>query len=78
MSKTPSWLDIVSSAAISKVKVKDVRHKTIGHEKACVSVCIATKGDGIRLKPFITFADTKQETKALDEEFKKHCRVASS
>ena len=36
------------------------------------------KGDSKKLKPFIIFASASREAKALDGEFKKHCRVVSS
>ena len=35
-----------------------------------VSVCLAEKADGTKLKPLIVFRGTKRESKALDEEFK--------
>ena len=43
-----------------------------------VSVCLAAKADGTKLKPFIVFPGAKRETKQLNEEFKNKCFVASS
>ena len=43
-----------------------------------VSVCLTAKADGTRLKPFIVFAGAKRKCKALNEEFKSKCIVASS
>lgn len=43
-----------------------------------MSVCLAAKGDGTKLKPFIVFPGAKREEKALNEEFKTKCVVASS
>ena len=39
---------------------------------------MAVKGDGTKIKPFIVFAATKRESKALHEELKSQCSIASS
>ena len=36
------------------------------------------KADGTKLKPMIVFGSAKRESKALNEEFKSRCVVASS
>ena len=46
--------------------------------KTEVSVCLAAKADGTKLKPFIVFPGAKRKTKLLNEEFKAKCVVASS
>ena len=43
-----------------------------------MSVCLAARGDGTKLKPFIVFAGAKRESTALHEEYKRQCSVASS
>ena len=43
-----------------------------------MNVCLAAKGDGTKMKPFIVFAATKRESKCLHEEFKSKCSNASS
>ena len=52
--------------------------KTTGHEKYMVSICLAAKADGTKLKPFVVFCVTKRESKLLDEEFESRCVVKSS
>ena len=47
-------------------------------KKVRVSVCLAAKGDVTKLKPFVVFAGAKRESKALHEEYKRQCSVASS
>ena len=49
-----------------------------GHEKCMVSVCLAAKADGIKLKSLVVFRATKRVSKSLDEEFKFRCVVKSS
>ncbi|XP_057309355.1 uncharacterized protein LOC130647499 [Hydractinia symbiolongicarpus] len=78
MDETPVWADMVSSTTVNKTGQKDVMLKTTGHEKVCVTVCLAAKGDGIKLKPYIVFSGAKRESAALNEEFKTKCIVASS
>ena len=78
MDETPVWNDMVSSTTVDKTGSKDVPLKTTGHEKVRVSVCLAAKGDGTKLKPFVVFAGAKRESKALHEEYKRQCSVASS
>ena len=44
----------------------------------CVSVCLAAKLDGTKLKPFIVFGAAKRESKSVHGEYKRQCSVASS
>ena len=78
MDETPVWSDMVSTTTVDKSGTKDVPLKTTGHEKVRVSVCLAARGDGTKLKPFVVFAGAKREAKALHEEYKRQCSVASS
>ena len=41
-------------------------------------MCPSAKADGTKLKPMIVFGGAKRESKALNEEFKSRCVVASS
>ena len=43
-----------------------------------VSVCLAAKADGTKLKPFVIFRAAKRESKSLDEEFESRCAVKGS
>lgn len=78
MDETPVWNYMVSSTTVDKTGSKDVSLKTTGHEKVRVSVCLAAKGDGTKLKPFVVFAGTKRDSKSLHEEYKRRCSVASN
>ena len=76
MDETPVWSDMVSETTVDATAKKTVSAKTTGHEKSCVSVCLAVKADGTKLSPFIVFKGTKRETAALDKEIK-NCYIAS-
>ena len=77
MDETAVWQDVLSNTTVDEVGEK-TRLKTTGHEKSKVSVCLAAKADGTKLKPFVVFPSTKCETKQLDEGCKNKCFVASS
>ena len=72
------WNDMVSSTTIDKTDSKDIPLKTTGHDEVRVLVCLALKGDGSKLKPFVVFAGAKRESKSLHEEYKRQCSVPSS
>ena len=52
--------------------------KTTGHEKCRVSVCLAARANGTKLKPMVVFKGTKSETTATNKEFRRRAIVASS
>ena len=52
--------------------------KTTGHEKSRVSVVLAAKADGTKLKPMVVFKRGKREVAALNQEFKGRAVVATS
>ena len=56
--------DMVSNTAIHWQGAKSVFLKTTGHEKCMVSVCLAAKADGNKLKPFVVFRAAKRESKS--------------
>eukprot|EP00794_Sanderia_malayensis_P013386 gene13386-14759_t len=76
--KTPVWADMVSSTTVDVTGSKTISLKTTGHEKCRVTVGLAAKGDGVKLKPFIVFKGAKQETEAMKKEFQHKCVVATS
>ena len=78
MDETSVWNEIMSNTAIDKQGAKSVCLKTTGHDKCMVSICLAVKADGNKLKPFIVFCAAKRESISLDEEFKSCCVVKSS
>ena len=43
-----------------------------------VSLCLAVKADGTKLKPFVVFRAAKRKSKSLDEELNSRCVVKSS
>ena len=78
MDETPVWCDMVSETTIDATGKKTITLKTTGHEKARVSVCLAAKADGTKLKPMVVFKGAKRESAALNEEFKRRAVVATS
>ena len=78
MDETAVWADMVANTTVDDVGTRSVSLKTTEHEKVRVSVCLSAKADGTKLKPMIVFGGAKRESKALNEEFKSRCVVASS
>ena len=78
MDETAVWQDMLFNKTVDSISHNTITMKTTGHEKAKVSVCLAAKADGVKLKPFIVFPGSKRETKLLNEEFKAKCVVSSS
>lgn len=72
------WQDMLSDTTVDTTGARSIRMKTTGHEKVRISVCLAAKADGTKLKPMIVFGGAKREVKKLSEEFKGRCVVASS
>ena len=71
MDETPVWCDMVSETTIDATGKKTITLKTTGHEKSRVSVCLAAKADGTKLKPMVVFKGAKREVAALNQEFKR-------
>ena len=78
MDDTPVWCDMVAETTIDAVGKKSITLKTTGHEKPRVSVCLAAKADGTKLKPMVVFKGAKRESAALNEDFKPRAVVATS
>ena len=60
MDETPVSNDMVSNTSIHNQGAKSVWLKTTGYEKCKVSVCLAAKVDGTKLKPFVVFHAAKR------------------
>ena len=69
---------MVSETTVGATGTKDVPMKSTGHDKVRVSVCLAVKLDGTKLKSFIIFDAAKRESKSLHHEYKRQCSVVSS
>ena len=78
MDETPVWSDIVSQTTVDACGKKTITMKTTGHEKSRVSVCLAARADGTKLKPMIIFKGAVRETKVLSQEFKGQAVIASA
>ena len=70
MDETSVSSEMVWSINVEQADVKDVPLKTVGYEKARVSVCLTAKGNGAKLKLFIGFAGAKWKSKSFHNEFK--------
>ena len=57
MGETPVWSDMVSQTTVDRVGKRTITMKTTGHEKCRVSVCLAAKADGTKLKPFVVLSE---------------------
>ena len=78
MDETAVWSDIVGNVTVDTTGTKDVPFKLTANEKVKVSVCLTSKAERTKLKPYIVFQDAKREAKALNEEFKNRCVAGSS
>ena len=78
MDETPVWMDMIVPTTIAKVEEKDIPLKSSWPRKVASYRCLTMKADGTKLKPFVVVQGAKREVKALDEEFNRSCRVATS
>ena len=78
MDETPVWCNMISETTVDKSGKKTVTLKTTGHEKSRVSVVLAEKADGTKLKPMVVIKGAKREVAALNQEFKGRAVVATS
>lgn len=62
------WTRLPGQTTVDTVGVKSVTLKTTGHEKCHVTVVLAAKGDGTKLKPYVVFKGGIREVKALAAE----------
>ena len=64
---------MVGNTTINSTGAKEVVLKSTGNEKVRVSVCVAAKGDGMKMNPFIVFKGAKPESTVLNDRFKGQC-----
>lgn len=55
MDESPLWCDMISETTVDTTGKKTITLKLTGHEKARVSVGLAAKADGTKLKPMVVF-----------------------
>ena len=65
MDETAVWFDMVGSTTVETRGVRSVPLKTTGHEKSHLTVVLAAKADGTKLKPFVVFKGVVREVKAM-------------
>ena len=69
---------MVSDTTVDTVGKKRVSMKTTGHEKCRITVALAAKGDGTKLKPFSVFKGDERDVEKLKKEYGNKCILASS
>ena len=57
--ETPSWADMPSATTIDQRGVHTVPIKTTGHEKNHLTVCLAVKAVGTKMKPYVVIPAKK-------------------
>ena len=68
MDETPIWLDMPSATTVNEAGASSVTIRSTGHEKDRVTVCLAGKANGHKLKPFIVFKGGKRDVKRMNED----------
>ena len=59
MDETAMWHEMISNTIVTDKGTKSVVLKTTGHEKNKVTVTLAAKANGDKLKPYIVFTGHK-------------------
>ena len=65
MDETPLWCDMVSETTVDHVGAQTVSVKSTGNQKARITVVLAAKANGVKIKPMIVFKGVRKE-QALD------------
>lgn len=80
MDETPIWLDMPGSTTVNEAGATSVTIRSTGHEKDRVTVCLAAKANGQKLKPFIVFNGGKRDVKRMNEDrqLTNRCVIRSS
>ena len=65
MDETAVWFDMVGSTTVDARGARSVPLKTIGHEKSHLTVVLAAKADGTKMKPYVVFKGGIEEVKAM-------------
>ena len=78
--ETAVWHEMISNATVTDKGPQSVVLKTTGHEKSKVTVTLAAKANGDKLKPYIVFPGHKPEVQNLkkDPAIKNRCYVEST
>ena len=63
MDETPIWADMPSETTVEIQGSKIVPIKSTGHEKQQITVCLAVKADGSKMKLFIVIPGKKMKSK---------------
>ena len=57
--ETPIWAaDMPSETTVERSGSKIVPIKTTGHDKHCITVCLAVNGESLKMMPFILIPGT--------------------
>ena len=80
MDETAVWHEMISNTTVTDKGAKPVVLKTTGHEKSKVTVTLAAKANGDKLKPNIVFPGHKHKVQNLkkDPAIKNRCYVEST
>ena len=80
MDETAVWHDMISNTTVTQKGAKSVVLKTTGHKKSRVTVTLAAKANGDKLRPYIVFPGHKREVQKLkkDPEVKNQCYIEST
>ncbi|KAM3616613.1 uncharacterized protein V6R79_020854 [Siganus canaliculatus] len=65
MDETAVWFDMVGATTVDIRGARSVSLKTTGHEKCHLTVVLAAKADGTKLKPYVVFKGSIREVKAM-------------
>ena len=78
--ETAVWHEMISNTTVKDKGAKSVVLKTTGHEKSKVTVTLAAKANGDKLKPYIVFPGHKRKVPNLKKypAIKNRCYVKST
>ena len=65
MDETAVWHEMISNTIVTDKRAKSVVLKITGHEKSKVTVTLAAKANGDKLKSHIVFPEHKHEEKKM-------------
>ncbi len=68
MDETVVWFDMVSQRTTNKKGAKIETVKTAAHERSHLTVVLAAKADGTKLKPYVVLKGAAGEVKAMQEQ----------
>ena len=56
MDETSVWADMPTASTVNSKRENTVPNKTTGHEKNQITVCLAVKADGTKMKPYVVIS----------------------